>query len=353
MHDARMRAFWKRCLTAPTPPPPPPRFRVLAHHAASVESKGGIYIAALRRSFQLAEIVVHKESAQSALPTDGASAGAAVWRLRTRNVARFGLRFVAHIMTAALLPSGGFVVDGQEGSPIPRRDLERIVEQDRARQERRAAAAAATATAATHAPVEDEEAELDICRDGAGVWSLCATAAPAAALRRDSSTSGSMRSVYNRPFVFVVGTFSPSAPGGAAVAATAPSQSVAQEHMRMAAFLSNLHAMAAETHVRVVRDADLLAMLSRPADAANAHAARAELQRLSPNLVLLGGPQSNAYARALASLPPSVWPAPVRFLAHTEPPSSSSPSSAGRAAGYAVSGAPCALGYAPLDLQLR
>jgi hypothetical protein len=349
MHDATMRAFWRRCLggakgLGATLPPLPLRFELRAFSVNSVESRGGLFIAELRRSMQLASIRVHRDEAQG------------VWHLRTRNVARIGLRVVASLMTIDLLPAKGFIIDGQHHSPVSRDDLELIL----LRPGLRSLCRRYSGSGGLHGDDGGEEGSWTACFNEEAISQLV-THIP----RSQAGFAGPMRQVYVRPFLFVVGTGAHARPSGGVAASSGifrqEDPTLADAHLKLATFVAGLHVMAAETHVRVVRDVDLLTAVRYPNNRRTSSAIKGDaLRALNPNLILIGGPRSNAYARAMAEQRVR-WRAssPGFFLANERALAAGRNESAEQAGEvvYAIPGAPANCNYSsimdPFSAQTR
>jgi hypothetical protein len=122
----------------------------------------------------------------------------------------------------------------------------------------------------------------EFCKSSTSVpiWTLCADALEYARLQRSPLTYGPMRQVYDRPFLIVVGT------AGNVTSLTTILHDIA-------VFIANLHALASNARVRVVKDSDLIQSDQSVDDAALTH-----------NLILLGDPNLNLVtARLRDSLP--------------------------------------------------
>lgn len=260
MNDPTMRKFYSSCIKRRNGLPPlvPKHFTLTTHNPAYSGSKGGLLILGLRRPFQLGKIEVARGENQ--------------WVLTTSNILRFTVRLTPHILSVEDLPADGLIID--RDSRISKDELERLM--------------------------RSSTEEMDLCRAD-GKWKVC-TYTALTTPHRSISTSGPMRAIYSRPFIFVIGTD-----------CSAECQS---ELNAIAVFVANTFAMASEGATRIVQDVDWISAQS------------SDHKSSSPNLILIGGVATNKLSRLLAADEQF----PLTFLRA---------SNDGPVTGYAIKGSPC------------
>ena len=279
VNDDAMRAFFRTSLQpvhGAAVPPPPERMELVLVNPASHGSRGGLKVLQQVRPHAQSRIEVH-------LPAAGPR------RLRTHNVRRLALVEVAGAAEPRFLPPAGWIIDQ---TPLSVEQVKELY--------------GGWAREGTHLCLQPYH---PAAAGSAKRWSMCN--ASFAWQERSPGTYGPARHVLAAPFLLVAGSGPNSTgpdpvvvePGPDSACAAAAGgggrggeRPLAEQLLSGAVYLANLHRLASDAHAPVFLDRLLSPQL------AHGH-----------NLLLVGGPFDNGWARMLAQTGSALGRLPVRF----------------------------------------